>query len=105
MQLQELLSKINIQHRFVLFAFYADWFIPCSMILKDLDDVLFQSKLPLEYSKVNVDESLEITEKYKIRTIPTILLFQNGEVLIRKEGINVSKELNDFIKKALSNAN
>ena len=64
----------------VLVDFWAPWCTYCRRIAPAFDKIAEQQEDKLVFAKVNVDEAPEIAEKYGIDTIPTLLLFKNGEV-------------------------
>ena len=64
----------------VLVDFWAPWCTYCRRIAPTFDKIAEQQEDKLVFAKVNVDEAPEIAEKYGIDTIPTLLLFKNGEV-------------------------
>ena len=64
----------------VLVDFWAPWCTYCRRIAPAFDKIAEQQENKLVFAKVNVDEAPEIAEKYGIDTIPTLLLFKNGEV-------------------------
>ena len=64
----------------VLVDFWAPWCTYCRRIAPTFDKIAEQKEDKLVFAKVNVDEAPEIAEKYGIDTIPTLLLFKNGEV-------------------------
>ena len=65
----------------VLVDFWAPWCTYCRRIAPAFDKIAKQQEDKLVFAKVNVDEAPEIAEKYGIDTIPTLLLFKNGEVV------------------------
>ena len=70
----------------VLVDFYADWCGPCKMQSPIVDEV---ASLSDEYKvgKVNVDDEDEIAMRFKISSIPTLLVFKNGEVVKKFVGV------------------
>ncbi|HIG31562.1 MAG TPA: thioredoxin, partial [Verrucomicrobiales bacterium] len=64
----------------VLVDFWAEWCGPCKMIAPVLDELVSEYKDRLKICKVNIDDEQSIASKYGIRAIPTMLIFQNGEV-------------------------
>ena len=65
----------------VLVDFWAPWCTYCRRIAPAFDTIAEQQENKLVFAKVNVDEAPEIAEKYGIDTIPTLLIFKNGEVV------------------------
>ena len=64
----------------VLVDFWAVWCAPCRMVAPSVEAVAEQYVGRAKVGKLNVDENLEITSRYGIRGIPTMLLFKNGQV-------------------------
>ena len=88
----------------VLVDFSAEWCGPCKMmapILKDLKDDL---KEAVKVIKIDVDKSPQAASVYQIQGVPTLILFQNGQILWRKSGVTSAKELATVIaQKAIKN--
>ena len=60
--------------------FFADWCGPCKMLGPVLEEV--SAEYPdIEFAKVNVDENMDLAEKYGIMSIPQIFMFKDGEVI------------------------
>lgn len=70
----------------VLVDFWAEWCGPCRMIGPIVEELGGEYEGKAIITKVNVDENPEITAKYGIRNIPTILFFKNGEVADKTVG-------------------
>lgn len=64
----------------VLIDFWAEWCGPCRMVGPIVEEISNDYDGKAVIGKVNVDENQEITQKYGIRSIPTILFLKNGEV-------------------------
>lgn len=69
----------------VLVDFYADWCGPCKMAAPVLDE-LSEEQDAVKIMKVNVDENQELAQEHGVMSIPTVVLFNNGEEENRKIG-------------------
>ena len=69
----------------VLVDFYADWCGPCRMV-SPLVDELSEESDAFKVGKVNVDESPELAARYGVMSIPTVMLFENGDVVDKAVG-------------------
>ena len=74
----------------VLIDFYADWCGPCKMLSPIVEDIA-KSKSDIKVVKVNVDECQDISVKYQIMSIPTLVVIENGQEITRSVGV-ISKE-------------
>lgn len=70
----------------VLVDFYADWCGPCKAVEPTMEALSKEYGGKVKFVKVNVDESQRVAVKYDIMSIPTAMLFQNGEVKDRLVG-------------------
>ena len=68
-------------HQLVLVDFWADWCGPCKSLAPVLDRLLAQYAGSVCLAKVNTDEQQELAARYGIRSLPTVMLFKNGEVV------------------------
>jgi thioredoxin 1 len=64
----------------VLVDFWAEWCGPCKMIAPLLDELADEYDGKVKVGKVNVDEQQALAAEYGVRAIPTLLVFQNGQV-------------------------
>jgi len=73
--------------------FWAEWCGPCRLIGPIIDDLSTQYEGKAVIGKVNVDENPEISMKYGIRSIPTILILKDGEVVDKQVGVTTKAGL------------
>ncbi|MFN7738015.1 MAG: thioredoxin [Pirellula sp.] len=71
----------------VLVDFWATWCGPCRQIAPLIDELAVQYQGSVKIGKVNVDENPELSMKYGINAIPTLLLFKNGQIVERFQGV------------------
>ncbi|MCH1920843.1 thioredoxin TrxA [Shewanella sp. A3A] len=81
----------------VLVDFWAEWCGPCKMVAPILDDLAGEYEGKLTIAKLNVDQNNTATVKYGVRSIPTLLLFKNGELAATKVGALSKTQLREFI--------
>lgn len=71
----------------VLVDFWAEWCGPCRMVGPVVEELAGEYEGRAVIGKVNVDENREISSKFGIRNIPTLLVFKNGEVVDKQVGV------------------
>ena len=80
-------NEINESKIPVLVDFWAEWCGPCKMIAPILEEISQELNQKVQVVKVNLDENQDLAMKYSIRSIPTLLLFSNGELIDTKVGL------------------
>jgi thioredoxin 1 len=73
--------------------FWADWCGPCKTLAPTFDRLAARYGEQVRFAKVNVDEMPEVANKFAVRSIPTLLLLQNGNVVERLVGLRSEQEL------------
>lgn len=71
----------------VLVDFYADWCQPCKMMAPILEEAKSELGNSVRIIKVDTDKNQQVSMKYGIRGIPTLILFQNGQIKWRQSGV------------------
>ncbi|PTW62751.1 thioredoxin [Breoghania corrubedonensis] len=85
----------------VVVDFWAEWCGPCKQIAPALDEIASEMEGQVKIAKLNVDENQNTAIKYGVRSIPTLLLFKNGELAATQVGAAPKSRLADWIKSAL----
>ena len=85
----------------VLVDFWAEWCGPCKMIAPVLEEIAIEYGEKLKVCKMDVDANPDTAPKYGIRGIPTLILFNNGDVAGTKVGAVSKSQLAEFIDSAI----
>ncbi|ABV72955.1 Thioredoxin [Rickettsia canadensis str. McKiel] len=83
----------------VLVDFWAEWCGPCKMLTPIIDEISKELQGKVKVLKMNIDENPNTPSEYGIRSIPTIMLFKNGEQKDTKIGLQQKSYLLDWIHK------
>ena len=70
----------------VLVDFWAEWCVPCHMVSPVVEEIGQEKAERLQVAKLNIDENPEMTRKYGVMSIPTLMLFKGGEEAARLVG-------------------
>ena len=85
----------------VLVDFWAEWCGPCKQLAPRVDEAAEQFKGQMKFCKVDIEESRDLAVKYGIRSIPSLVIFKDGEVSSSEVGALTSSQLNDFLEKEI----
>lgn len=83
----------------VVVDFWAEWCGPCKQIAPDLEAISDEMAGQVTIAKVNMDENPDIAAQYGVRSIPTLLMFKNGEPTAVQVGAVPKSRLADWISK------
>ena len=93
-------NEIVSQNELVLVDFYAEWCGPCKMLAPIIHEIKEELQDKVYVIKVNVDEEEELSNKFGIFSIPTLVLIKGGKEIDRKVGYNSKQILIDWINRA-----
>src|SRR5574338_62979 len=82
----------------VVVDFFAEWCGPCKAMAPALEQVATEMKGKIKVAKIDVDANPEITQRYRIQAMPTLMIFKDGKVAAQRVGALVQKkQLQDWI--------
>ena len=87
-----------IQKPVAVVDFFADWCMPCLMMAPVIEEMSEKFKGEIAFAKVNVDENQKLSQRFKIMSIPTIIVFKKGEEAGRIIGSMQADVLEERIK-------
>ena len=82
----------------VLLDFWADWCGPCRMAAPIIDEIAAETAGKVKVGTVNVDTDIELAQRYRIASIPTFLVFKNGELAEKAIGLQSKEDLVNLLK-------
>ena len=82
----------------VLVDFFATWCNPCKMLAPIVDGISETLPDSRKIVKIDIDENMEIARKYGVMSIPTLILFKDGQVAQRLVGVRPEDELRELLK-------
>jgi thioredoxin len=85
----------------VVVDFWAEWCGPCRTISPALEEIATEMDGKVKIAKLNIDENPQTAVKYGVRSIPTLILFKNGEPASMQVGAAPKGRLSDWIKSAI----
>jgi len=85
----------------VVVDFWAEWCGPCRMIAPALEEIAGALGEKVKIVKLNVDENPQTAAKYNIQSIPTLLIFKNGDMSSRQIGAAPKQKLEQWITSAV----
>ena len=91
-------EEVKKSDKKVLVDFYADWCGPCKMMAPAIEKIAEEVSKYAKVGKVNVDDSPEIAEEFGIMSIPTLLIFENGEIIHKHVGVTDKDTLMSELK-------
>ena len=86
----------------VLIDFYADWCGPCKMLAPIIAQLAEEYQGKCKIGKCNIDDDITLAQKFRVMSVPTIIIFKNGEAVTTSVGVVSKNDLADKINQAIS---
>ena len=96
---EETFRDILATKKTMLVDFYATWCGPCRMLSPILDEIRQEVGDDVVIGKVDVDECFDVARTYGVMSVPTLILFKNGEEEKRSIGLKPKQAILDMINK------
>lgn len=102
------LTDENFQHEVVesdvpvLVDFWAEWCMPCKMLAPTIDELAKELVGQVKFGKVDTDSNREISLKYNISAIPTIIVFKAGQMVKKFVGLQTKADLKNALNEVLA---
>ena len=91
-------NKIVASKGYVLFDFFATWCMPCKMQTSIIEELKNKKIDNLSIYKIDVDESEDVTDLNNIVSVPTLIMYKDGEVVKRYVGVAQLDKILDWMK-------
>lgn len=85
----------------VIVDFWAEWCAPCKMMAPTIETLADELDGRARVGKLNVDENRTISDRYQIRGVPTVMIFEDGEATEQVVGVASKEDLTELIEKHL----
>ena len=85
----------------VLVDFYADWCNPCKMMAPVVEKLAEEMEGKIKVGKCNIDDNLQVAQKYRVASIPTFIVFKNGQPIATFMGAMPAQALRSQVEQAL----
>lgn len=99
-QISDATFNNEIEDGIVLVDFWAPWCGPCKIIAPILDELSAEIGDAAKIVKINVDDNPESASKYNVMSIPTLLVFKDGQLVDQMVGVQPKEKLKAVIEKA-----
>ena len=90
-------EKAKAQGGVMLVDFWATWCMPCRMLAPTVEEVADETEGRAVVGKVNVDEEMELARRYRVASIPTLIVFENGAEVRRSVGVVEKEDIYDLL--------
>lgn len=90
-------TQVLASEKPVLVDFWATWCMPCRMLAPTVEEVADETEGRAVVGKVNVDKEMELARRYRVASIPTLIVFENGAEVRRSVGVVEKEDIYDLL--------
>lgn len=94
-------DRALLSNKVVLADFWATWCGPCRMLMPTIEEIAREAGDKYAVIKVDVDENEDLAGRFKIMTIPTLIIFKNGVAVEKSVGVKTKTQILSMIEKQL----
>tara|TARA_Y100000034_G_scaffold66384_1_gene80159 strand:- start:38 stop:373 length:336 start_codon:yes stop_codon:yes gene_type:complete len=99
---KEFSEIINNSHKLVVVDFFAEWCMPCVMIAPIIEELAeVDSMKEVKFTKINIDDNADLANKYKVSSIPCLIIFKKGKEVDRIIGNQPADSIESTVKNYL----
>lgn len=92
-------DNLIASEKVVMADFWATWCGPCRMLMPTVEKLSEEADGKYAVAKVNVDANEDLTDRYGIVSIPTLLFFKNGELVEKSVGVKTEEQIKEVLNK------
>lgn len=97
----EFINEVENKKGIVVVDFFATWCGPCKMLSPVYNSLAEEMKEKADFLKVDIDESIELAQKFSVTTVPTVIIFKDGKEMDRLVGFIPKNSLQNKIEQYL----
>lgn len=94
----EFVNEVENAKGTVVVDFFATWCAPCKMLSPVFDSLGETLKEEAKFLKVDIDQSLELAQRFEVATVPTVIVFKDGKELDKLIGFFPKQKLEEMVK-------
>ena len=95
---EEFISEVESSEETTVVDFFATWCGPCKMLSPVFEELGQDMEGSAKFLKVDIDQSLDLARRFEVSTVPTVIVFKDGEEVERLVGFIPKQKLEDMVK-------